>query len=56
VVSVSADASCAFDQADVRSLEAAVLQAQPLPYAGFESVFRRMLLLNFKAGADPAAK
>jgi len=26
-----------------------VLKAQPLPYAGFESVFQRSLILNFRA-------
>jgi colicin import membrane protein len=30
-------------------VEAAVLKAQPLPYAGFETVFNRTLLLNFEA-------
>ena len=32
-----------------RSIEAAVLKAQPLPYAGFEQVFARTLTLNFEA-------
>ena len=32
-----------------RSVEAAVLKAQPLPYAGFEPVFARTLELNFVA-------
>lgn len=41
--------SCPFDAAGRRSVEAAVLKAQPLPYAGFESVFNRTLLLNFEA-------
>ena len=41
--------SCPFDAAGRRSVEAAVLKAQPLPYAGFESVFSRTLLLNFEA-------
>lgn len=42
-------APCAYDEAGRRSIEAAVLKAQPLPYAGFEKVFRRELTLNFKA-------
>lgn len=41
--------SCPFDAAGRRSVEAAVLKAQPLPYAGFEPVFNRTLLLNFEA-------
>lgn len=40
---------CAYDEQGRRSIEAAVLKAQPLPYAGFESVFSRNLNLNFKA-------
>ena len=32
-----------------RSVEAAVLRAQPLPYRGFESVFQRNLNFNFEA-------
>lgn len=40
---------CAFDAIGQRSLEAAVLRAEPLPFAGFETVFRRELLFNFKA-------
>ena len=32
-----------------RSVEAAVYKAQPLPYAGFESVFSRELELSFRA-------
>ncbi|HEX5693842.1 MAG TPA: protein TolA, partial [Arenimonas sp.] len=40
---------CAYDEMGQRSIEAAVLKAQPLPYAGFEKVFRRTLILNFEA-------
>ncbi|HZH44762.1 MAG TPA: TonB C-terminal domain-containing protein [Lysobacter sp.] len=40
---------CAYDEQGRRSVEAAVLKAQPLPYAGFESVFQRNLTLNFRA-------
>jgi hypothetical protein len=32
-----------YDEAGKRSIEAAVLNAQPLPYRGFESVFARTL-------------
>ena len=31
-----------------RSIEEAVLKAQPLPYQGFEAVFQRNLILNFR--------
>lgn len=49
VMEAKVDDSCPFDAAGRRSVEAAVLKAQPLPYAGFESVFNRTLLLNFEA-------
>jgi colicin import membrane protein len=49
VISAEVDASCPYDDLGRRSIEAAVLKAQPLPYAGFESVFNRTLLLNFEA-------
>ena len=41
--------SCPYDELGRRSVEAAVLKAQPLPYAGFEAVFSRNLNLNFEA-------
>lgn len=40
---------CAYDEQGRRSIEAAVLKAQPLPYAGFETVFSRQLNINFTA-------
>ena len=49
VTSVEFDPSCPYDALGRRSVEAAVLKAQPLPYAGFESVFQRTLRLNFEA-------
>ena len=49
VIDASVDPSCPYDERGRRSIEAAVLKAQPLPYAGFESVFRRTLILNFEA-------
>lgn len=49
VVSVEVSPSCPYDELGRRSVEAAVLKAQPLPYAGFESVFQRNLTLNFEA-------
>ena len=47
VVDVEVSASCPYDALGRRSIEAAVLKAQPLPYAGFEQVFNRTLILNF---------
>lgn len=49
VIDVEVSASCPYDELGRRSVEAAVLKAQPLPYAGFESVFSRDLSLNFRA-------
>jgi colicin import membrane protein len=49
VISAEVVQPCAFDAIGQRSLEAAVLRAEPLPFAGFESVFRRELLFNFRA-------
>ena len=49
VINVQVSPSCPYDALGKRSVEAAVLKAQPLPYAGFESVFSRELKLNFQA-------
>ena len=49
VVDVEFAASCPYDAAGRRSVEAAVLRAQPLPYRGYESVFQRTLNFNFEA-------
>ena len=49
VISAKVDPSCPYDELGRRSIEAAVLKAQPLPYAGFETVFNRNLRLNFEA-------
>ena len=49
VIEARVDPSCPYDALGRRSIEAAVLKAQPLPYAGFESVFNRNLRLNFEA-------
>ncbi|WP_158549180.1 cell envelope integrity protein TolA [Lysobacter silvisoli] len=53
ILSAQASADCEFDAAGRRSIETAVLKAQPLPYAGYEPVFSRYLILNFTA-RDPA--
>ncbi len=47
VVDVQVSPSCPYDDLGKRSVEAAVLKAQPLPFAGFEPVFNRTLILNF---------
>lgn len=49
VVKVDFSSSCPYDELGRRSVEAAVRKAEPLPYAGFESVFNRTLNLNFTA-------
>lgn len=43
---------CGFDPVGQRSLEAAVLRAQPLPYRGFEPVFEHQIVVRFVAGPD----
>lgn len=49
VVEAKVAANCPYDDAGKRSIEVAVLRAQPLPYRGFESVFQRNLTFNFTA-------
>ncbi len=49
VMNVEVSSPCAYDEQGRRSIEAAVLKAQPLPYQGFEAVFNRTLILNFRA-------
>lgn len=49
VMSAEVAAPCAYDEQGRRSIEAAVLKAQPLPYAGFEEVFNRQLNMTFTA-------
>ena len=49
VVEAKVAANCPYDDAGKRSIEAAVLRAQPLPYRGYESVFQRNLTFNFTA-------
>src|SRR3546814_322496 len=41
VMSAKVDPSCPYDELGRRSVEAAVLKAKPLPYAGFASGFQR---------------
>lgn len=49
VMDVEVSSPCAYDEAGRSSIEKAVLKAEPLPYAGFEAVFERTLILNFRA-------
>ncbi len=49
VVSVEISPSCPYDALGRRSVEAAILKASPLPYAGFEDVFVRDPVLKFRA-------
>jgi colicin import membrane protein len=48
VINVEVGPSCPYDELGRRSVEAAVLKAQPLPYAGFETVFARELTIRFR--------
>ena len=48
VVDVQVSGGCPYDALGKRSLEAAVLKASPLPYAGFEDVFSRDVILTFR--------
>ncbi len=52
VISVEAMSDCPYDDKAKRSVEAAILMSQPLPYRGFEPVFSRTLILRFRAN-DP---
>jgi len=45
-VNATSASGCAIPQADRMQLEAAVLMAQPLPYAGYEAVFSNSLPLR----------
>ena len=47
VMSAKASSSCPYDDAGKKSVEDAVLRAQPLPYKGFESVFAREIDFTF---------
>ena len=47
VLSAKASPNCPYDEAGKKSIEDAVLRAQPLPYKGFESVFHRDIDFTF---------
>ena len=51
VVSVEPVLECGFDASARQSLLEAVYRASPLPYAGFERVFERQLVITFTSGA-----
>jgi colicin import membrane protein len=48
VIQVSVTSPCNADDLTRRSVEAAVLKAQPLPYRGYESVFTRSITFKFR--------
>lgn len=48
VIQVSVGSPCNADDLTKRSIEAAVLKAQPLPYNGFEKVFQRSITFTFR--------
>lgn len=48
VIQASVTSPCNADDLTRRSIEAAVLKAQPLPYRGYESVFSRSIEFTFK--------
>lgn len=48
VIQASVTSPCNADELTRRSIEAAVMKAQPLPYRGFESVFNRSIDFTFK--------
>jgi colicin import membrane protein len=52
VINVTVSPDCPYDEQGRRSLEAAIIRAQPLPYAGFQSVFKPDLNFHFEA-RDP---
>ena len=47
VEEVVVDPACPYGELGRKSVIAAVKRAQPLPYKGFESVFRRTLIFTF---------
>lgn len=49
VVDVQVSPECPYDDLGRRSVEAAVLKASPLPYAGYEDVWERNIAFKFRA-------
>ena len=56
VMQAKVSPNCPYDEAGKRSIEAAVLNAQPLPYRGFESVFARTLNFTLPPGIAEAGR
>lgn len=52
VISAEVQPGCPYDDLAQRSVEAAVLRAEPLPYDGFEAVFERSITLKFRVTED----
>lgn len=52
VIQASVSTPCNADDLTRRSIEAAVLKAQPLPYRGYESVFARTISFTFTYNGD----
>lgn len=48
VIQASVTSPCNADELTRRSIEAAVMKAQPLPYRGYENVFQRSIDFNFR--------
>jgi colicin import membrane protein len=48
VISANVASPCNADELTRRSIEAAVMKAQPLPYEGFQSVFQRQIRFTFR--------
>lgn len=51
-MSVALQAGCPDAPALRASIERAIARASPLPYAGHEAVFERVIVLTFRSGAD----
>ena len=49
VINVHVESSCPYDEVGRKSMVNAVMRAQPLPYHGYEKVFRRQITLKFHA-------
>jgi colicin import membrane protein len=48
VINVHIESGCPYDEVGRKSIQNAVMRAQPLPYQGYEKVFKRQITLNFQ--------
>ena len=48
VINVHVESGCPYDEVGRKSIQNAVMRAQPLPYQGYEKVFKRQITLNFQ--------